>query len=139
MELRIKDSEEFVDTDFGRWLVLRIRAKLISNLSKYNWAVLDKYLTDSSKIRRLYNKSYKASDIIIFAANNLVCSGISGEIVISLNKDKFVPAYDRESLDVLARLINYGTLDVKGCPIFTDTFTDFSKNINMYLRLYYDL
>ena len=139
MELRIKDSEEFVDTDFGRWLVLRIRSKLISNLSKYNWVVLDKYLTESSSIRRLYNKSYKASDIIMFAANNLVCSGISGEIVISLNKDKFVPTYDRESLDVLARLINYGTLDVKGCPIFTDTFAYFSKNINMYLRLYYNL
>ena len=139
MELRIRDSQGFVDESFGYWLIPRIKAKLISNISKYKLANWDKYLTESETLNRLYKKDYKTTDVIIFAANNLVCKGADGEITIHFDNTKFTPGFDRLRLDVIVKTINFGTLDTKGCSIFTDTLNHFAKDIDTYVGLYYSL
>ena len=139
MELRIRDSQGFVDDGFGYWLLPRIKSKLISNISRYKTVNWDKYLTESENLNRLYKKEYKVSDIIIFAANNLVCNGSDGDISIQFDNTKFVPGFDRIRLSTIVKLVNYGTLDMKACPIFTDTFHYFANNIDSYVGLYYRL
>ena len=138
MDLRIYDSHNFVDVDFGLWLINRIRVKLVSNISKYDLQVWDNFLNNSKELRRLYTKKYKTEDLIIFASNNLTCSGDSGEITISFNPNQFAPGFDRIRLNTLLKTINYGTLDTKGCSIFSDTFNYFSENIDQYVSLYYN-
>ena len=139
MELRIRDSNNIVDEEFGHWLIPRIKTKLISNIGTYKLQNWDKYLTDSTTLKRLYEKDYKAADIVVFAANNLVCTGSDGDISIQFNTNKFVPGFDRAKLITLVKTINYGTLDTKGCPIFTDTLNYFAKHINNYVNMYYRL
>ena len=73
----------------------------------------------------------------MFAADNLLCTCANGEVVITFNKTKFVQGYDRLQLVTLIKTINYGTLDIKGCPIFTDTLKYFETNIDTYIKLYY--
>lgn len=140
MELRIQDDKGLVDTSFGNWLIIRIQAKLISNISKYKGLVSwDKYLNESTTIDRLYDIEYHTSDIVIFAAKNLVCDGTDGEIVIHFDFNKFVPGFNRLKLDTLIRTINYGTRDIKACPIFTESFNYFANDIGTYVRQYYML
>ena len=139
MELRLRDKEKFVDKGFGNWLVQRIRIKLLSEISKYNLTNWDKYLSESANLNRLYARDYKASEILVFAANNLACTGIDGDISIQFDNTKFVPGFDRLKLDLILRTITFGTRDTKACPIITDVFNSFAEDIDTYLHSYYML
>lgn len=139
MELRIRDSQQVIDEGFANWLSFLIKTKLISNIGKYKLVNWDKYLTTSDSVNRLYKKDYRTSEVIIFAANNIVCSCVPGEVVITFDNTKFVLGFDRLRLSTIVKTINYGTLDIKGCPIFIDTLTYFEENIDTYIRLYYGL
>ena len=139
MELKLQDNHEFVDVGFGTWLIPKLSAKIINNIDSKKLVVWNKYLTTSTSIKRLYNKEYSAQDILIFAARNLVCSGIPGQISITINKNIRAPGFDRISLYELVKLINYGNLNVKGYPVFTDTLHQVAEDIDSYLELYYRL
>ena len=138
MELRIRDSQMILDEAFGHWLIPIIKTKLISNIRKYKFNNWDEYLTSSTAVARLYDRKYTAAEVVIFAAKNLVCKGASGEIVISFDNTKFVPGFDRLRLNTIIKTINYGTLEVKQCSIFTDTLNHFADNIDKYVSLYYN-
>lgn len=139
MELRIRDSQGFVDKGFGEWLIPRIQTKLISSISKYKLVNWDNYLTESPTLERLYNMSYKTEDIIIFASKNIQCTGTDGDITIHFNRTKFTPGFNKLKLDTIVRTINYGTQDNKACPIFTDVLNYFADDIDTYVRQYYML
>lgn len=138
MRLHIYDEHKFVDEGFGQWLIPRIQFKLIQNLRKYKMGAWEQFLNESETISRLYSRKYHVQEIVIFAANNLVCKGIDGNISIEF-RETSVPGFDRLSLRGISKTINYGTLQIKGCPIFTDTFNFFAENINDYLELYYEV
>ena len=140
MQLHLRDSNDLLDDKFARWLIVRIRFKLISSISRYNLTNWDKYFNTSKEVNRLYkDKTYRASDIIIFAANNLVYTSTKNEIRIFINNNKFVPGYDRLKLSVASKTLNYGTIDIKGCHIFTDVLEQFAKDINIYVAQFYRL
>lgn len=139
MELRLRDTHEFVDQDFTKWLILRIEAKLIANIDTKRLYVWDKYLTTSDSLKRLYDKPYRAEEYLILAARNLVYSGNPGDITISINKNLSAPGFDRVKLYDLVKLINYGNLNTKGYALFSNIFFDIADNINSYLELYYRL
>ena len=139
MRLLIRDTSKLVDREFGNWLQIRIRAKLIVNAFNYKLQLWDKYLSESDSVKRLYKRDYKALDVILFAANNLVCKGTDGEVSIQFNDTKFVPGFDRLTLGVIVKTINYGNLDVKACSIFTDTFNYFAKDIDTFVKEYYKI
>ena len=139
MELKIHDPHEFLTIDFGKWLVSTIRSKLIHSISKYNFARWDNFLNTSEVFKKLYVNNYKTETLIIFAANNIVCKRAGEDLVVRFNNTKWVPGFDRVNLYSLLKTINYGTLDVKSCPIFTDVFKSFKDNIQTYVNLYYGL
>lgn len=139
MELRLQDSEKILSTDFGQWLIKLIRTRLISNSRKYNFSNIDRYLTESPSILRLYQKRYSTFDIIVFASQHLKCTGTDGEITIHFDNNVFVPGFDRWKLSSCLKTINFGTTDLKGCPIFTDTFNIFASDIDAYIRLFYNV
>lgn len=137
ISLRLHDSNNIIDSDFGYWLVSKIRVRLISNFRNYNFKRWDNYLTESKEVTRLYSRNYTAYEIVDFAASNIICNSSTGEITISINNNKFVPGFDRLKLSTIVKTINYGTLDIKGCSIFTDTFNHFAENIDTYASIYY--
>lgn len=138
MELRIRDNNNILEAAFGYWLIPHIRVKLLSSIKDFNLKLWDDYLNNSTKISRMYNKTYKAEDIIEFASRHIDCKcSYSGEICIQFDSNVFVPGFDRLSLTTILKTINYGTLDIKACPIFTSTFNYFATNINTYVSMYY--
>ena len=138
MQLRIRDEQGFIDQDFGRWIIPIIQTKLAKNINKYNLTNWTNYLNKSENISRLYtNKSYSAENIVLLASQSLVCKGTSGDISISFDSTKFVSGYDRLRLTTIIKTINYGTVDIRGCPIFTNTFNEIVEDIDSYVQLYY--
>lgn len=136
MRLQVQGNKSIVTVDFGEWLCDFIKLKIISSINNYKLRVWDDYLTTSTTINRLYSRTYRATEIITFAANNLVCTGIEGNISISFDGTKFVPGFDRFKLSSAVKLLDYGALDIKGCPIFREAFDYFDENIDLYAKLY---
>lgn len=139
MILRITDQSEILDKHFGTWLISHIRTKLIVNIHNYNFVNWDNYLSTSVEINRLYKRPYKTSEYIVLASKCIVCRGKPGEIFIEINPNIFCPGIDRLKLNTLLKTINYGTLNIKGCPIISDTFNFFEKNIHRYASMYYNM
>lgn len=139
MELRVQDSNQIIDIDFGEWLISHIRVKLLSSVSKYRFDKWDDFLTESENISRLYTRQYSVLEVVKFASKNIVCKGATGDISIQFDNTKLVPGFDRLPLNTILKTINYGTLDIKGCPIFTDTLEYFAKDIDTYVHMYYNI
>lgn len=139
MELHITDKEKLIDLHFGVWLRDKIRLRLVSSYTKYHFDNWNKWLNDSEDIKKLYNKKYSVLDIILFASKNIICNGVDGDLHIYFNNNIFVPGFDRLKLNTCIKTINFGTLDIKGCPIFTDTLDEFANNIDTYLSVFYRL
>ena len=138
MELRLRDSQNILNIDFGIWLIPMIKTRIISNYKKYNFVHWEKYLNETEDVIRLYTKHYSVFESINFACKNIVCDGKSGEISIHFNNNIYVPGFDRWKLSSFIKTINYGTLQIKGCPIFTDSLNEIAKDIDTYVGLYYN-
>lgn len=138
MQLKVTDEDKIIDTDFGLWLCDIIKLNIKSQLSKYNFTVWNNYLT-TSQLPRMYSRNYCAEDIMIQAANNLVCTGGPGNISIHVNTAQLTSGFKQIKLNTLVKTINYGILSIKGCPIITDVFTDVAKHIDQYVTAYYDV
>mgnify|MGYP003320578120 CR=1 FL=1 len=139
MELRIFDKNQFVTLDFGNWLIPYIKSKIISSIDKSKLIAWDTYFNETESIKKLYKKAPKTFDIIVFIANNLECSGVDGEISITVSNTVFIPGFDRFRADIAAKLINYGNLEIHGYSIITDCFNHFATNIDDYVKSYYIL
>lgn len=139
MILHITDSENIVDKDFGYWLIPHIQSKLLRASNSYNWKVWDEYLTKTQVFPKLYTKNYFASLVIEDASKNLICEGIEGNIFIKINDKTFARGFDRVKLSNIAKVLNYGTISLKGSNIITDVFSYFSDNIESYINTYYQL
>lgn len=139
MKLHVTDSSEYVDLLFGQWLCSQIKNKLLSQINSYELTKLDEYLTTEDLIPKLYSRRYFAKDIILQGSQHLVCTGDSGNFFIHVDENVFASGFDRVKLVDLCKLINYGTLNLKGCSIFTDVFQYFSDNLTTYLHVYYQV
>ena len=139
MQLNITDNSNFITIDFGKWLIPFIQTKLLSNVGNYDFRGWDKYLTESIDLPRLYTKEYKALEVITFAAKNLLCIGRDGDIIIKFNENQYIPGFNHVKLTTLIKLIEYGTTQRKGVPIFRDTLDYFANNIESYAQKYYGI
>lgn len=139
ISLNLHDSNKIIDIDFGYWLASKIKLKLLSNFRNYKFTNWDNFLNESKDIVRLYKRTYTVYEVVVFASSNIVCNATEGNIVISIDNNKLVPGFDRLKLSTIIKTINYGTLEIKGCPLFTDTFNHFAENIGEYASIYYGI
>ena len=137
MKLLLHDKDNIVDLDFGNWLLELISTKLISSIDSKKLQQLDDFINNTDTLKRLYKSQYSTESILIYAARHLKCNVVHGEITIDLDNNALVPGFDRLKLLTICKLINYGSSEVKGYPIFTNTFNYFRDNITDYVRMYY--
>ena len=137
MELIIRGSEDILTQELGNWLCSVLKDKILMRVNDSKLIAWDNYLTNDSAVTRLYKRDYKASEVIIFAGQNLSCVVADGMIIIRFNLTKFVPGFDRWKLSTAIKTLNYGTLQVKGCHVFTDAFNSLKDDLPDLIRLYY--
>ena len=140
MKLHIKDKNKVIDKEFGKWLLEQVKFELVMKIKVAKLQQWDTYFSESSDVLRLYNKKYYASAILLEAVKHLDFTFTSvSEFEIFIPTTKFVSGFDRLSLDVACRTINYGTQEFHGVPIFTEVFRSVAENIDDYAHEYYPL
>lgn len=105
----------------------------IVNISKY--APIDGYLGTLDFMTR--HKGQTSDTIMRLGANSLVTKEFEGRFVIQINDTLMFDNKENIKLSSMCKLINYGTMSVKGYPILIELFNHFADNIDMLVRYYY--
>lgn len=136
MQLEIIDHENVLGIDFGKWLIKKIQDKFIASINEDKLIKWDAFFEESNEYKSIYKKKISTKEILIVGIRNLVCNDIPQKLIITINKNQFVPGLDRVKIDVICRLINFGNTSIKGYPIFTEVLTEVSENIGEYIDMY---
>lgn len=136
MQINIKDSNKLCDASFIQWLIPRIRAELSIKILSSKFDAWDDYFNKVPELARVPNVT---KTILLFAANHLDYKGAEGDMLIYINKMLHVPQCPSRNLEATVRQITYGSLGLKGCPVFKTVFEDIQSNIELYLSEFYQL
>ena len=134
MELRIKNDNGTFTDDFIVYLIREIGYYLPLKINKRKLIKWDDYL---NSIGITTTDKYKISsyNVLLAGVHSLTYKKIDNEYIISIDNNAYMP-YITESIDTLCKLINYGTVELKGVYVLTETFEYFSKNVNKYFDKY---
>lgn len=138
MKLEILDENNELDISFGRWLVKRVQEKCLIELDTRKLSNWDKFFNEDSKYVSIYGKEIHTKDILISGIQTIGCDKIPEKIIIRFNQNQYVPGLDRVRVDTVCRMINFGNTSVTGYPLFTNVFSYFVDNINMYIDMYFN-
>lgn len=136
MKLEISDPKNLLDRSFITWFKTKIRNKLIATIEDKKLIVWDEFFNNNPVYISIYKKKISTRDIIIAGANNLDYTKSESNFIITINNNIFTPGLDRIKLQSICKLINFGNLEIKGYPIFTDTFDYFAESIQDYVDRY---
>lgn len=139
MQLLITDKNDVLTKDFGNWLIQRIQEKLAVDIDERKLKKWDKFFENSSEYKSIYKKKIVTKELIVIGVRNLVCFRSPIHLSIHIDTNQFVPGLDRVRIHSVCKLINYGNQEIKGYPIFTDTFEYFASNIDDYVDQYMNL
>ena len=131
MKLVIKKSK-YVDKRFIQWLLPHIKYQLIKRLDNKHIAVFNYYLNKEDEFA---NKKINIKKILLLAIRTLRFYEYTDLFIICINEDLVVPEYD-VTLGTLCRFLNYGNLNIKGYPIFTEAFNAVKINLKTYYKQY---
>ena len=75
--------------------------------------------------------------LIIDACESLVCDDKDDFITVGINPSTLAKNFSQSiKLATVCKMINYGTVDVKGYPIFTQCFAEAKENLGVYVNKY---
>lgn len=137
MHISIKRTTEEINKDFGEFLIVKIKELLLLNINEPRLILLNNYINNEIiAFKSIYRKHISAQEIILLGLQHLKVSESPTNILISINSNIFIPGYDRIKLLDACKLINYGNSEIKGYPIFTNTFTKIVNEIDDYYNEY---
>ena len=136
MKLQLNDPNQLLDDDFIKWLLPKIRNKILADLKIIKLKAWDAYFNDSGLYKSIYKKKILSEDIIISGIMKLKYHADKHMFWIIIDPNIYVPGLDRVKVESACKLINFGNRDIVGYPIFTDTFEYFADNIQDYLEMY---
>ena len=128
MELVIVKNK-YYSYSFVKWLTNVVRIEVMSNLSL---ELLPRY---EQEIYNLFNVNVNYVDIIKKSLNNLQILESNDKYIVQINPNI---KYKNTNLclNVLVNLLDYGTLQVKGCYLFSTVFNNINNNLNIYYDRY---
>ena len=136
MKLQINDPKNLLDRSFIMWFKVKVRDKIIQSIQDDKLKAWDKYINENPTYKSIYKKHINIKDIIVAGAANLDFTKSESNFMIFINRNIFTPGLDRIKLESICKLINFGSLEIKGYPIFTNTFDYFAESIQDYVDRY---
>jgi hypothetical protein len=135
MRLVINDPDGIVEYRFCTWLISQIQREYLLRVNIKKYSFIDEYL---STLDFMKNHSGATSHSIVQAGlSRLVVNSDEDSFTIHINDTMLFDPENGIKLNSMCKLINYGTISVKGYSIITDLFTYFAENIDMLLKYYY--
>lgn len=136
MKLEIGDPKNLIEDDFIIWLKIKIRDKIISDVKLDKLKNWDNFFNNQSMYKSIYKKKILTSGLIATGSSNLDHIKSESSFYIRINPNIYVPGLDRVKLESICKTINFGTQEIAGYPIFTETFDYFAEHIQEYLDRY---
>ena len=135
MKLVINDPDGVVNYGFCVWLTSQIRSKYMAEVNIKKFSAIDKYLESLDFMER--HKGQTAHIIVQNGLRNLVIKSGKDSYTICINESLSYDFLAGVKLSSLCKLINYGSLSVRGYSIITQIFTEIAENLDVLLTYYY--
>ena len=136
MNLIIDDIKSKNFDSFVEWLIEQTQQHFIGSINPQRLIVFDNYFKNfdwgftDKKTHFISTKQ-----LLISAIYNLRYRKTMNSYTIEINPNAVIPSTSAKFIDI-AKLVNYGNVELKGVYVLTDTFEYFSKNVNKYFDKY---
>lgn len=129
MELNIQSETNI--KDFCEWLIPIIRDYVWDNLKPKKLEAFDYYINGSNILKFNYDikRIVKTKDLIAGTLYNLQVKVYGNKYTIQINPNIPIPETSAKFIDI-AKLVNYGNLNLQGYPIITKAMDYTAANIN---------
>lgn len=125
-----------VDEDFVVYLIRIIKIYGLTHLDKRRLDLWTEYLNSIYETHS--GRKLNARDIVVAGFSNIVYKSFPSSYSIQIDESVKLPYTSNILLYNICSMINNGTLDMKGYPIFNDTFEYIVNNIKG-IKLKYEL
>lgn len=125
-----------IDEEFIKYLIRIIKIYGLTHLDKRRLDLWTKYLNSIYEVNS--SRKLNARDIVVAGFSNIVYKSFPSSYSIQIDESKKLPYTSNILLYNICSMINNGTLDMKGYPIFDDTFKYIVNNIRG-IKLKYEL
>ena len=133
MNIIIKNTNKY-DLNFFNWLIEKIKSYLLmfDDFSKYKQ--IEEYINSNI----LKSKKYRylsMHDIFFIAAASYECINYGSTAIIQINPQIKIYNTNIKVIDI-CKILNYGSISVKGIDIFSQIANHIKLNLNNYYREY---
>lgn len=133
MNIIIKNTNKY-DLNFFNWLIEKIKSYLLmfDDFSKYKQ--IEEYINSNI----LKSKKYRylsMHDIFFIAAASYECINYGSTAIIQINPQIKIYNTNIKVIDI-CKILNYGSISVKGIDVFSQIANHIKLNLNNYYREY---
>lgn len=133
MNIIIKNANKY-DLNFFNWLIEKIKSYLLmfDNFSKYKQ--IEEYI-NSNILRSKKCRYLSMHDIFFIAATSYECINYGSTVIIQINPQVKIYNTNIKVIDI-CKILNYGSISVKGTDVFNQIANHIKLNLNNYYREY---
>lgn len=133
MNIIIKNTNKY-DLNFFNWLIEKIKSYLLmfDDFSKYKQ--IEEYI-NSNILRSKKYRYLSMHDIFFIAAASYECISYGSTAIIQINPQIKIYNTNIKVIDI-CKILNYGSISVKGIDIFSQIANHIKLNLNNYYREY---
>lgn len=135
IEYNLPQKTSSTNLYFTKYIISHIRYDIIHNLDKNKIKIRLDYINSSNFIRYHSGTKLHVDDFLIQLADSIQFKRFRNNYIIRINPHKCL---DRTSIpiSVVARLIDKGDSNIRGCYQFSQLFLKYQKNIYTYYKTY---
>ena len=133
MNIIIKNTNKY-DSNFVNWLIEKIKSYLLmfDDFSRYKQ--IEEYI-NSNILRSKKYRYLSMHDIFFIAAASYECINYGSTAIIQINP--YIKIYNTNIKVIdICKILNYGSISVKGIDIFSQIANHIKLNLNNYYREY---
>ena len=133
MNIIIKNTNKY-DLNFFNWLIEKIKSYLLmfDDFSRYKQ--IEEYI-NSNILRSKKYRYLSMHDIFVIAAASYECINYGSTAIIQINPQIKIYNTNIKVIDI-CKILNYGSISVKGIDIFSQIANHIKLNLNNYYREY---
>lgn len=130
-------ANKHIDDYFIEWLIDRIRFEILGNIDEEQLNNFNSVVNQQQLFKRVDNRNIKFDirKAIVMSLQNIRYRKIKNVYIIEISSDTIYPHY-LVKLSTLCKLLNYGNVNIKGYPIYTEAFTRVKSNLRGYYKQY---
>lgn len=132
----ILPSNEYITEDFICWLIIQIKYIILNNINESKLDLFNNYFKEQKFFKPINNKQkFDVRKLILLSINNITYRKLNNVYIIEIKNNVTFPGYT-VNINTLCRLLNYGNVNIKGYPLYTDSFKTIKANLKTFYGKY---